>query len=791
MAPHSADCPEALDPLPFHLHLKARPNKSNAANKPERKDPSAKGARAEPAAPLSACRKWLFRCIALVVAPLLFLGFLEVVLRTAGCGYSTGLFENIRLGEREFLINNENFSMRFFPPQLARWPGPVVMEAIKPANTCRIFILGESAARGEPKPAYAASRYLEALLNERFPDTHFEVVNLGITAINSHVILPIARDCARAGGDLWIIYMGNNEMVGPFGAATVFGAKAPPLVFVRLTLAIQKTRVGQLLVNLGRKLTGKSSNDSWGGMKMFLGNRLRAEDPRKEVVYQNFERNLNDIVKVGLHSGAKVLLNTVAVNLKDCPPFASLANSNFPAEKRAAFDTLYAEALLAAAQHNDEEAAHDFEQAAELDSRFPELQYRWGQCLLALTNLAGAREHLQNACDTDALPFRADSRINGIIQKTARELASDNLVFFDAAAALAANTPEGICGQESFYEHVHFNFDGNFHLGRAWASQVEKMLPAHISHGARTNGWPARETCDQRLALTDWNQCAAAEMMIERFHRPPLKDQSNNAERMQLLRDEVRSLRQRMNPATAQSAAQVYRAAINRIPRDYLLHENFAEFLESGGDLKGAGAQWHEVLELLPRSCEPYYQEGRVLSELDRWDEAEAALLKAVRLRPRLAEAWYELGGVHLATEKFESALQNYNRARELDPQNATYYAFAGKALSKLNRQSEAVQFYRQAIQMQPDLWEAHFALADVLGGSGQFSEAEHEYGQVIRMQPAMAMAHLDRGVMLARLGHFDEALQEFQETLRLEPGNRQAQEYFERVRDWKNPRHQ
>src|ERR1019366_3102445 len=82
----------------------------------------------------------------------------------------------------------------------ARWPGPVMMDAKKPANTYRIFILGESAARGELEPPYAASRYLETLLDKRFPNTHFEVVNLGITAINSHVILPIARDCARTDG---------------------------------------------------------------------------------------------------------------------------------------------------------------------------------------------------------------------------------------------------------------------------------------------------------------------------------------------------------------------------------------------------------------------------------------------------------------------------------------------------------------------------------------------------------------------------------------------------------------
>jgi len=51
-----------------------------------------------------------------------------------------------------------------------------MLEAKRPASTYRIFVLGESAARGEPEPPYAASRYLETLLNERFPNTHFEVI---------------------------------------------------------------------------------------------------------------------------------------------------------------------------------------------------------------------------------------------------------------------------------------------------------------------------------------------------------------------------------------------------------------------------------------------------------------------------------------------------------------------------------------------------------------------------------------------------------------------------------------
>ena len=167
-------------------------------------------------------------------------------MRIAGYGYPSGFFRSIRQGGKEFLIHNEKFSLRFFPPELARWPSSFKFAADKPADTCRIFVFGESAAMGDPQPAFSASRYLEVLLRRRFPGQKFEIVNLGITAINSHVILPMAQDCARQHADIWIIYMGNNEMVGPFGAATVFGSRAPPLAAAKLNLALKKTRVGQL-----------------------------------------------------------------------------------------------------------------------------------------------------------------------------------------------------------------------------------------------------------------------------------------------------------------------------------------------------------------------------------------------------------------------------------------------------------------------------------------------------------------------------------------------------------------
>ena len=88
------------------------------------------------------------------------------------------------------------------------------------------------------------------LLRERYPGTDFQVICVALTAIDSSTILPIARECARHQGDLWLIYMGNNEMVGPFGAETSYGFRAPSLGVIRTILAIKSTRIGELLDNL-------------------------------------------------------------------------------------------------------------------------------------------------------------------------------------------------------------------------------------------------------------------------------------------------------------------------------------------------------------------------------------------------------------------------------------------------------------------------------------------------------------------------------------------------------------
>ncbi len=558
-------------------------------------------------------RRWIFRLAAVVLVPILTLGVLEWALRLAGFGYDTSFFVTRRISGKEFLVNNDSFVLRFFPPEKVRQPRPIMMEADKPTNVCRIFVMGESAALGDPDPAYGAGRFLQVLLRERFPALHFEIVNVAITAINSHAIVPIARECARRQGDLWIIYMGNNEMVGPFGAASVFGAQAPPWPWVRLSLALQRTRLGQGLMALGRRFQEKKpSTSSWGGLEMFRESRVRPDDPRKEIVYRNFQRNLDDILRAGLDSGAKILLNTVAVNLRDCPPLASVSSVHLSPGQQTQSDQFYTNGCKFEQEHQFSEAANSFAQAATMDPVRADAQFHWAQSLLGMNNLVEARQHFSLARDLDALPVRTDSRINHIIREAAQKWAGPGLVLLDTPSLLGSNGEGGICGEETFYEHVHFNLDGNYRLARVWAEQVEELLPSKVMQGA-AQSWLTQEICERRLGLTDWNRRNDLAEILRRRQRPPLKQQENNGEQVQMLREEINRLIRRMDAADAAAARAIYLDAIARAPQDFDLYANYADFLESIGDLKEAMVQWKALQGLMPSYYLAYFQAGRIL----------------------------------------------------------------------------------------------------------------------------------------------------------------------------------
>jgi len=166
-----------------------------------------------PPTPATRRKLWLFRLLAAVVVPSVCLLVIEFGLRLSGFGYPTSFLisrptsssQNSNapaFQSAEAWVQNNRFGWRFFGRQLARTPAPFSIPEHKAPNTIRIFVFGESAAFGDPQPQFGLPRMIEALLSLRHSGVRFEVVNAAMIGINSHAVLPIARDCARAGGDV-------------------------------------------------------------------------------------------------------------------------------------------------------------------------------------------------------------------------------------------------------------------------------------------------------------------------------------------------------------------------------------------------------------------------------------------------------------------------------------------------------------------------------------------------------------------------------------------------------------
>ncbi len=168
---------------------------------------------AETTAPTPSRRRlWLFRLAAATLVPAIVLLAAEATLRLAGVGEPTNFL--VPAADEGFLTPNQKYGWRFFPRALARAPVPFLLAEDK-GDAYRIFVVGGSAARGTPDSAYSFGRVLEVLLAARYPDARFEVYNAAMTAINSHVAFDIVRACARRQPDLFVVYLGNNEVVGP------------------------------------------------------------------------------------------------------------------------------------------------------------------------------------------------------------------------------------------------------------------------------------------------------------------------------------------------------------------------------------------------------------------------------------------------------------------------------------------------------------------------------------------------------------------------------------------------
>jgi tetratricopeptide (TPR) repeat protein len=512
----------------------------------------------------SSWRSWTLRITIVVLTPILLLGLVEAGLRVGGVGFSTDVTVPCTVQGRPASCYNLFFTAPFFPPGMIKTPQMYAIPADKPAGTFRIVVLGESAAMGDPEPAFGFSRYLEAMLGERYPSMKFEIVNTGSVAINSHVVLPIAEGLAKYRPDLFIIYSGNNEVVGPYGPGTALTSAGMSLPIIRGSIFYHSTRIGQLLTKVG------TPKKDWGGMAMFLDKQVRANSPLMKYAYANFEQNLRDTIAVARNAGARVIVSTVATNLRDCAPFGSLHREGLGADALRSWSTFVQQGAEQENAGSYDEALKSYQAAARIDDEYAELEFRIARTFEGLGDYDSAKQHFLRAREFDTLRFRADSKINDINRSVAN---SSGAELVDADAIFTKESRNGITGSDLVYEHVHLTPNGNYLLARAMFLQIASQLPSN-GHSAQGEDIPSQAECERLLAFTKFDRARVTAEMLRRLQEPPFTNQLNHSD--QILRLMMKGEETDENPND--TAAQ-YQWALARRPGDRILHFDFGVFL--------------------------------------------------------------------------------------------------------------------------------------------------------------------------------------------------------------------
>jgi tetratricopeptide (TPR) repeat protein len=144
---------------------------------------------------------------------------------------------------------------------------------------------------------------------------------------------------------------------------------------------------------------------------------------------------------------------------------------------------------------------------------------------------------------------------------------------------------------------------------------------------------------------------------------------------------------------------------------------------------------------------------------LDRLDEAETWLRRAVELQPDATDPRYLLGVLLHQRGELGEAEACYRQALALAPDYADAHNNLGVLLRSLNRLDAAEASYRRALASKPADVDAHYNLGNLLMyGLKRYAEAEACYRRTLALSPGHADAHYNLGVLLKQLGRYGDA---------------------------------
>jgi tetratricopeptide (TPR) repeat protein len=219
----------------------------------------------------------------------------------------------------------------------------------------------------------------------------------------------------------------------------------------------------------------------------------------------------------------------------------------------------------------------------------------------------------------------------------------------------------------------------------------------------------------------------------------------------------------------------LFEHAISVTGDNFVMNNNYANILNSIGQVEDAIDYFYKALRIKSNSPEVHNNLGNALCKLDRVDEAIKHYKKALELRPNFAQAHYNLAIALDKQGKIDEAIREYRQALRFRSDNVDTLSNLGLALAKKGNFSEAIEYYREALKLEPENVIAHGRLGMALASVKKFDEAIEQFQIVLKAAPEDLEMHCNVGILLAAQGKTDEAIKAYRRALKIDPNYTKA----------------
>ena len=156
---------------------------------------------------------------------------------------------------------------------------------------------------------------------------------------------------------------------------------------------------------------------------------------------------------------------------------------------------------------------------------------------------------------------------------------------------------------------------------------------------------------------------------------------------------------------------------------------------------------------------------------MGRFDEAEAALVQALKAEPAMVEALYALGSLYQLRFEFPKAIAMQQRAISLQPARADGYLKMAETYYAMNLFREALQSLDQAKGLAPDSPRVHHLSCLISQSQGKVAEAQRSLDRALALEPGNPEVLCTQANLYTDQGLFAESAAVARDLLRLRPG--------------------